>query len=79
MVIWGTMYPTITEAIFKERTSVSSIWFNEWITPLATIVLFLTGAGPLLAWKSTSYESLVKNFRWPSFKLFDSIFYLYWL
>ena len=65
IVIWGTMYPTITEALFNERISVSSIWFNEWIAPLGIIILFLTGAGPLLAWKSTSNISLKKNFKLP--------------
>jgi cytochrome c-type biogenesis protein CcmF len=29
------------------------------------VLLFLTGVGPLLAWRRTSLESLKKNFGWP--------------
>jgi len=34
--------------------------------PLGLLLLFLTGVGPLLAWRKTSAESLKRNFLWPS-------------
>ena len=64
-IIWGTMYPTITEALFDERVSVTQVWFDEWMAPLGLIILFLTGAGPLLAWRRTDKEVLIRNFRLP--------------
>ena len=30
------------------------------------MLLFLTGVGPLFAWRRTSVESLKRNFRWPA-------------
>jgi cytochrome c-type biogenesis protein CcmF len=33
--------------------------------PIGLFLLFLTGVGPLFAWRRTSMESLRKNFQWP--------------
>jgi cytochrome c-type biogenesis protein CcmF len=33
--------------------------------PIGLFLLFLTGVGPLLAWRKTSLESLRRNFGWP--------------
>jgi cytochrome c-type biogenesis protein CcmF len=33
--------------------------------PIGLLLLFLTGVGPLLAWRRTSLESLRRNFGWP--------------
>jgi cytochrome c-type biogenesis protein CcmF len=65
IVVWGTMYPAITEALFDERVSVSSVWFNQFMAPLGLAILFLTGAGPLLAWRKTEPKVLLKNFQKP--------------
>lgn len=64
-VIWGTMYPAFTEFFYNERVSVSAVWFNKFMAPLGLILMFLTGAGPLLAWRKTAAKTLVKNFTWP--------------
>jgi cytochrome c-type biogenesis protein CcmF len=33
--------------------------------PIALFLLFLTGVGPLLAWRKTSLDTLKRNFAWP--------------
>jgi len=35
------------------------------IIPIALFLLFLTGVGPLLAWRKTSYDALRRNFAMP--------------
>ena len=35
------------------------------MVPIGLFLLFLTGVGPLFAWRRTSMESLRKNFQWP--------------
>jgi cytochrome c-type biogenesis protein CcmF len=35
--------------------------------PIGLALLFLTGVGPLLAWRKTSADSLKRNFGWPFF------------
>ena len=69
-VIWGTMYPTFTETFFNERISITSVWFNKWMVPLGLILLFLTGSGPLLSWRKTSKEALIRNFKIPALTFF---------
>jgi cytochrome c-type biogenesis protein CcmF len=33
--------------------------------PIALFLLLLTGVGPLLAWRKTSFDALKRNFAWP--------------
>ena len=40
-------------------------FFNKVNIPIALFLLFLTGVGPLLAWRKTSLDRLKRNFGWP--------------
>jgi cytochrome c-type biogenesis protein CcmF len=64
-VLWGTLFPVISEAIEGSKISVGPPFFNRVNVPIALFLLFLTGVGPLLAWRRTSLESLRRNFGWP--------------
>src|SRR5690606_34328426 len=39
--------------------------FNTWLTPVGLILLFLTGVGPLMAWRKSTIGNLVQQFLWP--------------
>ena len=65
-VLWGTMFPVISEAVQGEQISVSAPFFNKVNIPLGLLLLFLTGVGPLLAWRRSSLDGLRRNFLWPS-------------
>lgn len=64
-VLWGTIFPVISEAIQGEKISVGAPFFNKINVPVGLVLLFLTGVGPLLAWRKSSMKSLRKNFFWP--------------
>ncbi len=64
-VLSGTLFPVLSEAIRGTKISVGPPFFNRVNIPIAMFLLFLTGVGPLLAWRKTSTESLRKNFGWP--------------
>jgi cytochrome c-type biogenesis protein CcmF len=64
-VLWGTLFPVISEAVTGEKISVGPPFFNKVNVPIALFLLFLTGVGPLFAWRRTSVESLKRNFLWP--------------
>jgi cytochrome c-type biogenesis protein CcmF len=64
-VLWGTMYPVLSEAVQGEKATVGPPWFNRVNIPLGLGLLLLTGVGPLLAWRKSSIESLRRNFTWP--------------
>src|SRR5437879_3271365 len=50
---------------FLTRSGVGGPYFNRVDIPVGLLILFLTGVGPLLAWRKTSRESLKRNFGWP--------------
>jgi cytochrome c-type biogenesis protein CcmF len=64
-VLSGTLFPVFSEWFSGSRISVGKPFFDKVNVPLGLILLFLTGVGPLLAWRKTSVESLKRNFGWP--------------
>ncbi|HTM52162.1 MAG TPA: cytochrome c-type biogenesis CcmF C-terminal domain-containing protein, partial [Bryobacteraceae bacterium] len=64
-VLWGTLFPVISEYLWGEKISLDAVWFNRLMIPIGLFLLFLTGVGPLFAWRRTSTESLRRNFMWP--------------
>ncbi|MCC7174137.1 MAG: heme lyase CcmF/NrfE family subunit [Bryobacterales bacterium] len=64
-VLWGTLFPVISEAFTGEKISVAAPFFNRVNVPIGLFLLFLTGVAPLFAWRRTSVASLRRNFTWP--------------
>ncbi|HTR36527.1 MAG TPA: heme lyase CcmF/NrfE family subunit [Bryobacteraceae bacterium] len=65
-VLWGTLFPVISEAVSGEKISVDAPFFNRINVPIALFLMLLTGIGPLIAWRRSSIESLRRAFLWPS-------------
>ncbi len=64
-VLAGTLFPVLSEAVQGSKISVGPPFFNKVNIPIGLFLLFLTGVGPLLAWRRTSLDSLKRNFGWP--------------
>jgi cytochrome c-type biogenesis protein CcmF len=64
-VFWGTLFPVISKAIQNTTVTVGAPFFNKVAIPMGLLLLFLTGAGPLLAWRKTSFQSIKGNFTFP--------------
>ena len=79
-VLGATMWPTFTEwrMLLAERypdllgwqnpgsrVVINESFFNQYMRPLGLALLLLTGIGPLLAWRKTSTQSLVRQFAAP--------------
>lgn len=64
-VLWGTIFPIISKAIQQTTVSVGAPYYNKTAIPIGLLLLFLTGAGPLLAWRKTSFQSIKRNFTLP--------------
>ena len=64
-VLWGTLFPVISEAFTGEKISVDAPFFNGVEVPIALGLMLLTGVGPLIAWRRSSVESLQRAFMWP--------------
>jgi cytochrome c-type biogenesis protein CcmF len=65
-VLWGTLFPVISEAVTGDKISVDAPFYNRVMIPIALFLIFLTGVGPLIAWRRSSLESLKRAFLWPS-------------
>jgi cytochrome c-type biogenesis protein CcmF len=65
-VLWGTLFPVISEAVTGEKISVDAPFFNRVNIPIAMMLMLLTGVGPLIAWRKSSVESLRRAFMWPA-------------
>jgi cytochrome c-type biogenesis protein CcmF len=47
------------------KVTVGPPFYDRVAVPIGVFLLFLTGIGPVLAWRSTSFKSVRKNFLWP--------------
>src|SRR4051794_5443576 len=65
-ILFATMFPTLSEAITGERITVGPPFFNKWMLPIGLTLLFLTGIGPLLAWRKSTLRNLRDQFLWPA-------------
>ena len=65
-VLWGTLFPIISEAIRGVKISVGPPFFNAVITPIGLGLLFLMGICPLIAWRRSSVSNFFKKFFIPS-------------
>lgn len=65
-VLWGTIFPILSEAVQGEKITVGAPFFNKVNVPIGLFLLFLTGVGPLFAWRRTSLDSLRRNFLIPT-------------
>jgi cytochrome c-type biogenesis protein CcmF len=64
-VLWGTLFPVISEYVQGSKVTVGAPFYNRVNIPIGLFLLFLTGIGPLLAWRSTSLRSIRRNFVLP--------------
>lgn len=64
-ILWGTLFPVISEYVQGNRVTVGPPFYNRVAVPIGLFLLFLTGIGPLLAWRSSSFKSIRRNFVLP--------------
>ena len=64
-VLWGTLFPVISEAVRGTKITVGAPFFNQINIPIGLVLLCLTGIGPLLVWRKTSKQSFIRNFTTP--------------
>lgn len=62
---WGTVFPVISEWVRGVKITVGPPFFNKVNAPLGLVLLFLTGVGPVIAWRRATGRNLQRNFLWP--------------
>ncbi len=64
-VFWGTVFPILSEWVRGVKITVGPPFFNRVTAPLGIALLFLTGAGPIIAWRRASPRNLRRVFALP--------------
>ena len=66
-VLWGTLFPILSELVRGSKITVGPPFFNRVNFPLGLLLLGLTGIGPLIAWRKASAANLDGSSlpRWP--------------
>jgi cytochrome c-type biogenesis protein CcmF len=65
-ILWGTLFPVIMEALTNEKETIDSPYYLKVEIPIGLFLLFLTGVGPLIAWRRSSLDSLRRAFLIPT-------------
>ncbi|MBJ7342725.1 MAG: heme lyase CcmF/NrfE family subunit, partial [Solirubrobacteraceae bacterium] len=66
VVLWGTFFPLISEALTGQKEAVGPPWFDQYTVPLVLILVLLSGIGPVIAWRRTSWSRLWRSMRAPA-------------
>jgi len=64
-VLWGTLFPVLSEYVQGSKVTMGPPFFNRVAVPVGLALIFLTGIGPLLPWRSTSLRAIRRNFILP--------------
>src|SRR3989440_528255 len=64
-VLWGTLFPILSELVQGTKVTVGPPFFNQVNIPLGLALLALTGIGPLIAWRRASLPNLKRQFAVP--------------
>ncbi|MEZ5322160.1 MAG: heme lyase CcmF/NrfE family subunit [Microthrixaceae bacterium] len=65
IVLLGTVFPLIVEAVNDDRVSVGAPFFDAMTMPIGLVMLFLMAVAPVLPWRAANVELLSKRLWWP--------------
>jgi cytochrome c-type biogenesis protein CcmF len=64
-VMWGTMFPLVSEGITGQKVTVGPPFFERVNFPIGLVLLALVGIGPVIAWRRATRRNLQRNFATP--------------
>jgi len=73
VILWGTLFPILSEYVEGSKVTVGAPFYNAVAVPIGLFLLFLTGVGPLLPWRSTSLKAVKRNFVLPTIALWTTV------
>jgi cytochrome c-type biogenesis protein CcmF len=66
VVLLGTVFPLIYEALKDEQITVGRPYFDRMTAPIALALLFFMAVAPVLPWRKASTELLRHRLLWPA-------------
>ena len=73
VILWGTLFPIISEYVQGTKVTVGAPFYNRVAVPIGLFLVFLTGVGPLLPWRATSFKAIKRNFVLPVIALWATV------
>ena len=73
VMLWGTLFPSLSEYVVGNKVTVGAPFYNRVAVPIGLFLLLLTGVGPLLPWRATSFRSVRRNFVIPVLVLWATV------
>lgn len=65
-ILGATTYPLLTEWIQNQTANINPPFYNFFMKPASTLLLFLMGVSPLLPWRKPSSDRLLRDLIFPS-------------
>jgi cytochrome c-type biogenesis protein CcmF len=65
-VFWGTIFPVLSEITKGVKITVGPGFYNRVNVPIALILMFLIGVGPLMAWRRPQGRKILWDLALPS-------------
>jgi cytochrome c-type biogenesis protein CcmF len=66
IVLLGTVFPMVAEALFGEQLTVGRPYFESAVAPVFILLLLLMGVGPLLPWRRAVPGRTLQRLRLPA-------------
>src|SRR5437588_873646 len=66
VVLMGTVFPLVAEALNGDRLSVGGPYFDRMTMPVGFLLLFMMAVAPVLPWRKASAELLRQRLLWPA-------------
>ena len=72
-VLWGTLFPILSEAVRGVKITVGPPFFNAVMVPIAFALVTLAGICPVIAWRRASPRKLVEKIQIPFWALLGGV------
>lgn len=66
VVLLGTVFPLIVQAVNGSQITVGAPYFNELTLPISICLLFMMAVAPVLPWRKASSELIRHRLIWPA-------------
>jgi len=64
-VLWGVLFPIVTQAFRGETRTIGRPYYDFFLRSFGLPLLLLMGIGPLIAWRKTSFRTLLRTLAIP--------------
>jgi cytochrome c-type biogenesis protein CcmF len=65
-ILWGVIFPIVTQLVKGETRTIGRPYYDFFLRTFGLPLLLLMAIGPLIAWRKTSFRTLLRTLAWPA-------------